>query len=86
MHNGLEIPPRPPWSPVPPLPPPHSHIEPPMIPVDPLWEYREVVRGHEAGLMTTDELNALGADHWELAGVAAAGDGVHFYFKRERRR
>jgi hypothetical protein len=86
MHNGLEIPPRPPWSPVTPLPPPHSHIEPPMIPVDPLWEYREVVRGHEAGLMTTDELNALGADHWELAGVAAAGDGVHFYFKRERRR
>ena len=46
MHAGLEIPPppRPPWSPVPPLPQPHSHIEPPLIPVDPLWEYREVVR------------------------------------------
>ena len=56
-----------PWSPVPPLTP-HSHIEPPVIPVDPLWEYREIVRGHDAGLMTTDELNALGAEHWELAG------------------
>ena len=86
MHAGLEIPPRPPWSPVPPLPPPHSHIEPPLIPVDPLWEYREVVRDPGIGLMTTEELDALGAEHWELAGVVAGGDGVHFYFKRERRR
>lgn len=86
MHTGLEIPPRPPWSPVPPPPAPHTHIEPPMIPVDPRWEYREVVRHPANGLMSTDELDALGAEHWELAGVVAAGDGVHFYFKRERRR
>jgi hypothetical protein len=90
MHTGLEIPlpppPRPPWSPEPPLPPPHAHIEPPVIPVDPLWEYREVVRDPGIGLMTTAELDALGAEHWELAGVVGASDGVHFYFKRERRR
>jgi hypothetical protein len=57
-----------------------------MIPVDPLWEYREVVRDPGNGLMGTEELDALGAEHWELAGVVAANDGVHFYFKRERRR
>ena len=28
MHNGLEIPPRPPWSPVPPLPPPSGVMNP----------------------------------------------------------
>jgi hypothetical protein len=57
-----------------------------MIPVDPRWEYRETVRDPSTGLMSTAELNALGAEHWELAGVVPAGDGVHFYFKRERRR
>jgi hypothetical protein len=36
--------------------------------------------------MSTDELDTLGGEHWELAGVVAAADGVHFYFKRERRR
>ena len=86
MRTDLEIPPRPPWSPGPPPPTPDSRMEPPMIPVDVRWEYREVVRGPGARLMSTDELDALGADHWELAGVVAAGDGVHFYFKRERRR
>jgi hypothetical protein len=85
MHTGLEIPPRPPWSPVPPPLPPQSHIEPPVIPVDPRWEYHEIVRDPAAGLLSTGELDALGAEHWELAGVVAASDGVHFYFKRERR-
>ena len=86
MHTGLEIPPRPPWSPVPPPLTPRSHVEPPVIPVDPQWEYHEVVRHPAAGLMSPDELDALGAEHWELVGVVPAGDGVHFYFKRERRR
>jgi hypothetical protein len=86
MHTGLEIPPHPPWSPVPQPLPPRSHIEPPLIPVDPRWEYREIVRDPANGLMSADELDALGANHWELAGVVTASDGVHFYFKRERRR
>ena len=34
----------------------------------------------------TAELDDLGASHWELVGVVSAVDGVHFYFKRERRR
>ena len=86
MHTDLEIPPRPPWPPVLPSLPPHPHVEPPMIPVDPKWEYSEILRDPATGLMSTAELDGLGAEHWELVGVAPAGDGVHFYFKRERRR
>ena len=86
MHPDLEIPPLPPWSPVPPPLTPQAHIEPPVIPLDPRWEYREIVRDPATGLMSTQELDALGAEHWELVGVVPAGDGVHFYFKRERRR
>lgn len=86
MHAGLEIPPRPPWSPLPPPVPPESRVVPPIIPVEPRWEYHEVVRQLGAGLMSAGELDALGAEHWELAGVVAAGDRAHFYFKRERRR
>jgi hypothetical protein len=86
MRHGLEIPPRPPWSPVPPQAPPKPHVEMPLVTVEPQWEYREVVRPLGTDLLSTDELDGLGAEHWELAGVIAAGDGVHFYFKRERRR
>jgi hypothetical protein len=38
------------------------------------------------GLPTEADLNALGGDGWELAGVASEGPRVHFYFKRERTR
>jgi hypothetical protein len=43
------------------------------------WEYRIV-----ANAMTEDELNALGAEGWELAGVAVLPDKAQFYFKRVR--
>jgi arginase len=57
----------------------------PWVPVEPRWEYKEVIRDIETeGLPTETELNALGGEHWELAGVVPAGDRVHFYFKRER--
>jgi hypothetical protein len=72
--------------------PPHRHehsatrIDPPWVPVEPRWEYKEVIR-HVAtdGLLTEDELNALGDQHWELAGIVREDDRAHFYFKRERR-
>jgi hypothetical protein len=38
----------------------------------------------EQGPLTQPELNALGDEHWELAGVVTAGERVHFYFKRAR--
>lgn len=56
-----------------------------MVRIEPRWEYREVVRDREQGLMSTRELDAMGRDHWELAGIVAAGERVHFYFKREQR-
>ena len=53
----------------------------------PRWEYKEVVRSLETeALPTEQELDQLGADGWELAGVANEGRRVHLYFKRERAR
>jgi hypothetical protein len=54
-----------------------------MVYVPPAWEYMESERSVATGqLPTAAELNALGAEGWELAGVVQAGDLAHFYFKR----
>jgi hypothetical protein len=71
-----------------PFPPgPHeravSRLEPPFVSVEPRWEYRDIVR-EASEVLSERELNALGEERWELAGVAPAGSRVHFYFKRER--
>ena len=79
MRNTLEIPFRPGW-PEPQAP----RAEPPFVPVEPRWEYKRVTREAGSGLLSEAELNALGAERWELAGVVPAGAEVHFYFKRER--
>jgi hypothetical protein len=74
--------------PFPPRPsePSGGHIVPPWVPVTPRWEYKEVVRNLENEVLPTErELDALGAEGWELAGVANEGQQqVHLYFKRER--
>jgi hypothetical protein len=80
MHKTLEIPFRPGWPTA-----PESRIAPPFVPVEPRWEYKEVVREVESGLLSEAELNALGAEGWELASAVPADAQVHFYFKRERR-
>jgi hypothetical protein len=60
-------------------------MEPPWVPVEPRWEYHELVRpANEGELPTEADLNALGAEHWELVGVMRAEGQAHFYFKRER--
>jgi hypothetical protein len=71
--------------------PPHRHepsttrIDPPWVPVEPRWEYKQVVRDLTIeGLLSEDELNALGDHHWELAGIVREDHRAHFYFKRER--
>jgi hypothetical protein len=82
MSTRIEVP-------FPPRPaePRGTHVQPPWVPFEPRWEYKEVVRELEAeGLLSEGELDALGAEHWELAGVASQGPRVHFYFKRERTR
>ena len=58
-------------------------LEPPVVLVEPRWEYREIVRG-ASELPSERELDALGDERWELTGVAPVGSRVHFYFKRER--
>lgn len=47
------------------------------------WEYKVLVR-NLAREQTLDEteLSALGADGWELAGVASDSPLIYFYFKR----
>ena len=78
MSAVLEIPfpPRP-------APPAGNPLEPPLVWVEPRWEYRDVVRRvSDEGPLSEAELNAFGADRWELAGVVPMGEVVHYYFKR----
>jgi hypothetical protein len=52
--------------------------------MEPRWEYKELVRDLDREALPSEaDLNALGAQHWELAGVMRDGQRVHFYFKRE---
>lgn len=66
---------------VPPLPPQMSdvRVQPPLVYVQPVWEYKHVVR---QAALSESELNALGPEGWELVGVVPASNAVHFYFKR----
>jgi hypothetical protein len=50
------------------------------------WEYKRVSRDstHE-GLPTEEEMNALGAEGWELASVVSQPSQVDFYLKRPRK-
>lgn len=48
-----------------------------------VWQYKVITRrlGKETDV-GEEELNALGRDGWELAGVFADNSTVRFYFKR----
>ena len=64
-----------------------ARLDPPWVSIEPRWEYKELVRDTRAdGLPSEAELNELGQERWELAGVIREDDRVHFYFKRERAR
>jgi len=80
MTASLEVPFRPGWP-----APQESRIEPPLVPVEPRWEYHVVVRDASAGPLSEPELNVFGAEHWELVGIVPSEGRIHFYFKRERR-
>ena len=84
MIDLQRIPEIPSSLPQPPEPVPVRRLEPPMVFVAPAWEYRQL---HKSGGVPPDEaeLNALGAEGWELAGVAPDAGGVRFYFKRQLR-
>ena len=47
------------------------------------WQYKHIVRKLEVEAVLSEvEMNALGADGWELAGMFTDAASVHFYFKR----
>ncbi|HEY7481648.1 MAG TPA: hypothetical protein VH680_14125 [Gemmatimonadales bacterium] len=79
MTTSLEVPVPPGWPRT-----PEARIDPPHVAVDFRWEYKEVVRVVPEGIISEAELNALGAERWELVGIVPTGTRVHFYFKREQ--
>lgn len=74
-----------PEPPVPPggasLPPlPRVHLKDEVI-----WQYRLVTRNlAKQDAPSEDELNALGADGWEMAGLFSDSPLLYLYFKRLR--
>jgi hypothetical protein len=75
MHGDVTVPRR----------APSGFIQPPIVYVqEPLrWEYKQLIRNvAEAHAPTVEELNALGAEGWELAGIFTDGPLVYMYFKR----
>lgn len=62
---------------------PEAHVEPPMVFVQPVWEYKELLRAlPDPGPLSETELNDLGARGWELVTVYAEPASLRFYFKR----
>lgn len=69
------------------FPPQHEptvRVQPPLVYVEPAWEYKHLTRSMtEQDPLSETELNTLGNDAWELAGVFTDGRSVHFFFKRQ---
>ena len=83
-------PPYPPYPPQPPYPPPPGmptvHVTPPLVYVEPTFEYRQLSRDITGGPPLTDaELDELGKAGWELVSTVSDGRTAHFYFKRAAR-
>lgn len=60
---------------------------PPMVYIyeDTRWEYKRLDRDLAEGVLTEEEMNTLGAEGWELAGVVSQPSRAYFYLKRLRR-
>ena len=70
---------------IPPREPQMGSIRPPMVYVEkPLkWEYKQIARDLESEKpLNESELNALGAEGWELSGIARHEAKTHYYLKR----
>ena len=70
-----------------PEPPPPAPMDPapPMVYVYETlqWEYRCIARNaRDQSPPSEQELNALGAEGWELAGIANLPGEIYLYFKR----
>jgi hypothetical protein len=70
--------------------PPHEPkrpepVHPPMIYVKESlkWEYKQITRNlKKESPLSEEELNALGAEGWEMSGVAQQPPVAYYYFKR----
>lgn len=69
----------PPYVPVVPPPPPGVPIRTPHVFVQPVWEYKRLSMDEPP---REGELNALGAEGWELIAMIPSGPGISLYFKR----
>jgi len=71
---------------IPPYEPEQSeHVRTPMVYVKESlkWEYKQIVRNLKKEKPPDEtELNALGAEGWEMSGVAQQPPFAYFYFKR----
>ncbi len=67
----------PPPTPAPSAPVPVVYVSEPVI-----WEYKQVVGGQA---LDETELNELGREGWEMAGILTQDSRVVFYFKRQAR-
>lgn len=55
------------------------------VPDDPRWEYRLLVRNLAKSDPPSDaEMNALGGEGWELAGLFTDSPFLYLYFKRPK--
>lgn len=90
IHPGqpLDVPPLHPSRPAPPSPTDAPPISPMLVYVKEksTWAYKLITRNlSQEEAPTEEELNGLGADGWELAGIVGDSPLVYFYFKRMRR-
>lgn len=61
-------------------------VRPPMIYVKRkmTWEYKQIIRNLESAKpLDETEMNALGADGWEMTGVTQQPPLAYYYFKRQ---
>jgi hypothetical protein len=75
MHGEVKVPRR----------APSGFIQPPIVYVQEQlrWEYKQLIRNvAEENAPSEEELNTLGADGWELAGIFTDTPFVYLYFKR----
>jgi hypothetical protein len=64
----------------------HEPVRPPMIYIKKqlAWEYKQIVRNLESEKpLDESELNTLGDDGWEMAGIAQQATMTYYYFKRQ---
>ena len=51
----------------------------------PKWEYKTLLKSSDSAPPTEQDLNAMGADGWELVGAVTLSRHVQLFFKRATR-